>query len=110
MLAIEALEHEVNNGGYNQFFVNSSVEYAPCIVEALRRIGCPKTAAITQDAIATLRLPVIAVAETEKIIHVDDDRRNKALSKCDGRFFERPESIEDRLFTFIKANKRKINF
>jgi len=52
ILAIEALEREVNNGGYGQFFLNSSREFAPTIVRALALIGCPKTAAITQRAIA----------------------------------------------------------
>src|SRR5437879_4032538 len=51
ILAIEALEREVNNGGYDQFFVNLSREYAPIIVDALRRIGCPRTAEITQKAL-----------------------------------------------------------
>jgi hypothetical protein len=40
ILAVEALEREVNNGGYAQFFQNSSREYASMIVNALRRIGC----------------------------------------------------------------------
>ena len=51
ILAIEALEREVNNGGYGQFFLNSSREYAPIIADALRRISCPKTAEITQKAL-----------------------------------------------------------
>jgi hypothetical protein len=51
VLAIEALEREVNNGGYSQFFVNSSREFTPIIVHALLRIGCPKTAEITKRAI-----------------------------------------------------------
>src|SRR5262249_52433074 len=50
ILAIEALEREVNNGGYGQFFVNTP-EYAPIIVDALRRIGCPKVAEITDRAV-----------------------------------------------------------
>src|SRR6266404_3594696 len=33
VLAIEALEREVNNGGYRQFFINSSREYTPTIVD-----------------------------------------------------------------------------
>ena len=37
ILAIEALEHEVNNGGYGQFFVNSSREYTPVIAETFWR-------------------------------------------------------------------------
>jgi hypothetical protein len=55
ILAIEALEREVNNGGCGQFFVNSSREYAPIIVDALRRIGCPKTAEITQRALTIVQ-------------------------------------------------------
>ena len=44
VLAVEALEREVNNGGYDQFFINSSREFAPTIVDALQRIGCKKAA------------------------------------------------------------------
>ncbi len=50
VLAIEAMEREVNNGGYSQFFVNSSREYTPIIVHALLRIGCPETAKLTERA------------------------------------------------------------
>jgi hypothetical protein len=51
VLAVEALEREVNNGGYSQFFVNSSREYTPIIVHALGRIGCTETAKITERAV-----------------------------------------------------------
>jgi hypothetical protein len=34
----EALEREVNNGGYSQFFTNSSKEFAPRVAEALEVI------------------------------------------------------------------------
>ena len=56
VLAVEALEREVNNGGYDQFFVNSSREFTPIMVGALKRIGCNKTASITQKAIEALGL------------------------------------------------------
>jgi hypothetical protein len=48
ILAVEALEREVNNGGYHQFFINSSRQFVPIVISALQRIGCKKTAAITQ--------------------------------------------------------------
>lgn len=107
VLAVEALEREVNNGGYDQFFVNT-MEFAPVILAALRRIGCPKVAAITEDAIRALRLPELSVSEIEKVIYDDDDQRDKALGECDGCFFEYPESIENRLFAFIKQNRSTI--
>ena len=39
VLAIEALEREVNNGGYSQFFVNGSLEFVPTVVAACSRIS-----------------------------------------------------------------------
>ena len=48
ILAIEALEREVNNGGYWQFFANATCFYTPVIVDALDRIGCSETAALTR--------------------------------------------------------------
>jgi hypothetical protein len=107
VLTIEALEREVNHGGFEHFFV-CATQFAPEIVQALRRIGCPKVAAIAEDAIDALRLPVVSVAEIESVIYDDNDERDQALCECDGRFFEYPEPIAERLFGFIKANKSKI--
>lgn len=50
---IWALESEVNNGGFSQYFLNSSSETASFVVEALEVIGAPKTASICNRAIAT---------------------------------------------------------
>ena len=49
--AIWAVESEVNNGGYAQYFSNSSAESAPFVVAALETIGAPKTAKICRSAI-----------------------------------------------------------
>ena len=38
LLAIEGLQREVNNGGYHQFFLNSSADYVHGIVHAMERI------------------------------------------------------------------------
>ncbi|NJM37531.1 MAG: DMP19 family protein, partial [Akkermansiaceae bacterium] len=56
VLTIEALEREVNNGGYLQFFENSSREHASSVVQALKSISCPQVAELTQRAIATLHI------------------------------------------------------
>lgn len=109
VLAIEALEREVNNGGHHQFFVNT-MEFAPTIVEALHRIGCPKTAEITEAAIQALRLPELSIAEIEKVIYDDDEERDAKLDECDRRFFEYEENIEAQLLAFIKANRNSFRF
>jgi len=106
VLAIEALEREVNNGGYHQFFVNTP-EFAPVIVESLRQIGCLKVASITEDAISALKLTRVTPDEVEQVIYDEDEVRDQALTRCDEQFFEYPEPIADRLFAFVKANRDK---
>jgi hypothetical protein len=108
ILAIEALEREVNNGGYGQFFVNSSREYAPIIVDALRRISCPKTADITQKALKIVQETPMTEEELEDGTWEENEQRQDALGECDSLYFERPESIEASLFAFIKANRARI--
>jgi hypothetical protein len=108
IVAIEALEREVNNGGYGQFFVNSSREYAPIIVKAFRRIGCPKTAEITQKALKIAQKSPMTDEEIQNGTWEENEERQDALSECDRLYFERPENIEESLFAFIKANRCKI--
>lgn len=108
ILAIEALEREVNNGGYGQFFVNSSREYAPIIVDALRSIGCPETAEITQKAFMIVQKNPMTHEEIENGTWAENEERQNALGECDSLYFERPENIEGSLFAFIKANRARI--
>jgi Domain of unknown function (DUF4375) len=108
ILAIEALEREVNNGGYGQFFVNSSREYSPIIVDALRRIGCPKTAEITQKALRIVQEAPMSDEEIENGTWEDNEERQDALGECDSLYFKGPENIEESLFAFIKANRARI--
>jgi hypothetical protein len=73
VLAVEALEREVNNGGYEQFFSNSSKQYAATIVEALVQIGCPRCADITRAAIAELHvLGALTAAAIDHVLAVED--------------------------------------
>ena len=104
IVAIEALEAEVNNGGYAQFFLNSSREYAPTIVQALARIGCPKTAAITQKAIDALHLPSLTDEAIEAAM-ADDTVSEEELNGCDDAYYKSGEDIAGQLFAFIKKNK-----
>jgi len=51
--AIWAVESEVNNGGFSQYFFNSSAESAWFVVEALETVGALETAGICRRAIAS---------------------------------------------------------
>jgi hypothetical protein len=109
VLAVEGLEREVNNGGYGQFFLNASHDFVDVIEQALRAIGCPKTADITRDAIAALEIAGPLTGEkAEAVVTAGDDRLHTALSGCDDRYFAGDEPIADRLFEWIRANQPSI--
>jgi hypothetical protein len=109
VLAVEALEREVTNGGYEQFFRNSSGEFTALIVPSLESIGCPKVAAITAEAIATLALPEKFVPDIVKHVasRISGEGRAK-LGACDSRYYKNDESIEQRLFLYIERRQQEI--
>lgn len=109
ILAVEALEREVNNGGYSQFFFNSSNEFTPIVVQALRAIGCPEAANLTQDAIAVLGLEgPITVDAVNRVMEDESEEREDKWEACDDRYFKEAGDLSDPLLQFIKVNKDKI--
>lgn len=44
------VEAEVMNGGFNQFFWNASVQFAPFVEQVLMELGCPRAAGIFREA------------------------------------------------------------
>lgn len=110
VLAVEALEREVNNGGYDQFFVNSSRGFVPIIVNALQRIGCKETASITRRAIEALGITDLRSDAVEAAICTRDEKRRAAINRCDDSYYKSTEPIAGPLFAFIKANQGRISF
>jgi hypothetical protein len=108
VMAVEALEREVNNGGYNQFFTNSSNGFAAIIVDSLRRIGCKKTARLTQRAIDALEISDLTVEAIDTEMAIDNKQRTKKLNACDETYYRAAEPIAERLFAFIKLNRQNI--
>jgi hypothetical protein len=90
VLAVMALNREVNNGGYSQFFVNSSRRYAPIIADCLRRIGCTATLEITARALAAT-----------------GGERDSILQECDQEYYKLCE-ITPNLFCFVEQHQDRI--
>lgn len=109
VLAVVAIEREVNNGGFIQLFSNSSKELAPLFVDALSRIGCVEAARLTQQAIDVLGLEGdISVDDIDEEMGEENEERDQQLSECDERYYEVAGDLSDSLFAFIKKNARKI--
>jgi hypothetical protein len=108
VLAVRALDREVNNGGYHQFFCNSSRKFAPHILQSLAHIGCRRTATITQRAVAALHVSVVTVARIEAIMQQTDEERDRELDRCDQLFYKSPQGISTRLYAFIREKSSRI--
>ena len=102
--AIWAVESEVNNGGFSQYFLNSSEESTPFVVEALRIIGAAATAAICERAIAAA-FPLSGLPESEDAIRLAasefPDEVLEKLEALDREFFSYPHDLTELLFAYV---------
>jgi|RhiMetdeSRZDD1v2_1073273.scaffolds.fasta_scaffold68819_3 uncharacterized protein DUF4375 len=102
VLAVEALEREVNNGGYDLFFLNSSVEFVTEIVSALERIGRSDVASVTQRAI---HIGMSGGRSGGNILGLNGV---ETLDLCDSEYFQIAGDLAEPLFEFIKQAQEHI--
>jgi hypothetical protein len=104
--AIWAVESEVNNGGFSQYFLNSSAESASFVVEALETIGAPETAAICERAKAAA-FPAGLPASKDAIRSAAGDFPDEVLEKLeeiDQEFFSYPHDLTKLLFAYVSTH------
>lgn len=110
VLAVEALEREVNNGGFQQFVGGSSVEWIAEVAPALDAIGCPRTAAVVRDALAKLAIEGdVTPRSVEKAHRERGGSVGASLSSSDDAFLRYPEDICGALFAYVKARRSDVH-
>ena len=108
VLAVEALEREVNNGGFQQFFINC--EYCSTwIADALDRIERKDIAAIAREAIAALLAspPDDSGAMSASATAASADTV-AALGACDQKYFAHAGDLAPDVLGFIKRERAQI--
>lgn len=108
---IWALEAEVNNGGYNQFYFNSSGQFYKHLPEVLRLVGANKFADLTEKA------NKIFEKENNKITKHQDGTiegfgksyNDNPLNDFDMEFYElyKAENLQQIQVDYIRENKKK---
>jgi hypothetical protein len=97
------VESEVNNGGFKQYFCNSSAETAHSLVSALMEIKAPKTAAICSQALALVfptSLPTTRQGINDAASQMDH-KTELALEKLDSEFLKYPHDLTELLYDFV---------
>lgn len=106
----QALESEVNNGGFSQFFLNSDGVFANELVASFERIGAKKAAEICKNALSIFGNEIPTDRDViQEIISTDDEneeeRIDEILEKCDDAFFEYEDDLTQLNYQFIIDNK-----
>ncbi len=108
--SIWAVESEVNNGGFSQYFLNDSCETATFVAEALGTIGAPQTADICRRAIAIAfpaGLPPTPQAISTAAADFSDEILEK-LATLDNEFFAYPHNLTDLLFAYVSKHAEEL--
>lgn len=101
--SVWALESEVNNGGFSQYFLNSSAETAAFVAKALDAIGAPRTADICRRAVERA-FPDGLPATTEEISSAAADFSDELLAELDSvdrEFFAYPHDLTELLYDYV---------
>lgn len=104
--AIWALESEVNNGGFTQYFRNLSGETSSFVAEALETIGAPSTADVCRRAINSAfpeGLPSDPV-EINSAASDFSDEIEDGLGELDNEFFKCPHDLTELLYAYVSKH------
>ena len=94
IMILNDLEGEVNNGGFDQFFLNTGGKYNDSLIKALTAVNAPETAAICAKALDIISRGLL------------EDQESDLLDKeCDTPFYERSENLTSLIAEYARKNK-----
>lgn len=103
------LEGEVNNGGFNQYYTNSSGQYAEMVPPLLEKMGATKFAELVNRAnrIYQSNYEQITKGQDGTIEGFSKSYENNPLNGLDNEFYElyKEENLYKKQIEFIRANK-----
>ena len=99
--------HEVNNGGFEQFFYNANSDFIKEYEAAFHEIGADEAAVICKKAIDCFGKPIPA-KKHERQVFLDrytTDAISDFLQVCDREFLSCTDGIEPLLYQYAAKNK-----
>ena len=109
-VTIWTLEADVNNGGFDQYYVNSSGDHARDAPRALRAVGAHATGRIVEEANAVFGAdgpPPDRDSRLAALEGLGPEARGR-WSELDERFFEYPDDLTGCLYAYVRANRAQI--
>lgn len=105
--AVWALESEVNNGGFSQYFGSANGETANFAPAALKTIGADACAEIVSRAVRIVApsgmLPFEQVMRAELVESLSDELASQ-LDLLDAEFYAYPDNLTELLYAYVSAH------
>jgi|GEM_PF-4979907 hypothetical protein len=103
---VQAMNREVNSGGFELFFHSAAGAFAPELVTALGVLGLPVNQTIAAQALLRFGMPP-SWSDEDRRRHLDE------ITLCGGNLWERldeayyefPEMIEEKILDYIAAHE-----
>ena len=105
---IQELQREVNNGGFNQYFYNSSGNNAHESILALKAIEANNALKIVQSAINEFpkhQVPKDRARRQTLMYHIENKAKS-AWEKLDQAFYAYPDNIDSLTLVYVKNNQK----
>jgi hypothetical protein len=105
--AIWELEAQVNNGGFAQYFRNSSGELALEVADALRAVGAASMAAIVEQALEMVGRDVRWNDDNARIAHIENlpTTTTDELEPLDQQFISYPDNLTVLLYQYVSEHR-----
>jgi hypothetical protein len=108
LIAVYWLEAEVNNGGFDQYFLNSSGDHASDVPGALRRIGAERSAKLAERAIAVFPEPGPSPdrdTRHEQLMALsEDDDESGAFEALDEEFYRYADDLTALMASYAREH------
>ena len=103
----QCLEREVNNGGFDQYFWNSSGDFALQTVQSLKAIGANTTADILQMAIDQFPEKQVPQDRAKRIATMEqiEATAEPIWEELNQKFFEYQDDLNTLNLNFVRQNK-----
>ena len=100
------MEREINNGGFSQYFFNSSGNYAHETVRSLKLIVANKTADILQKAIDQFPNKLVPKDrdERQKVLDQIGEESNAIWNGLDQKFYAYEDDLNTLNLEYVKQN------
>jgi Domain of unknown function (DUF4375) len=110
LVAVQAMEGEVLNGGFDQYFFNSMGGDAEVALAGLKEMGATQAAPLLERAMAVFPggKPPTDRQERWKVMDQIESSSKPVWNKCDDAFYKRSEDLGELSLAYAKKSRAQI--